>query len=426
MSEKKKYTCEATFIRKFFTLFKISLVYFVVNNFLSKVRSGLKIIFPQSLMRRFDNLRQSKNEKEFKKNKLIKMAGLTSNDSIYKCVERVLLNFKHSRIRPNDCELKEILDNVNEHEINLDIYHALFLNGLMKESIYFRNKARDLLKDELTSEKSNLHVNFERKIAAAVECCLSFEQISKYLGMKPSNLIVEGESGFRMYSESIQYLETLNYETFSKILSGNKVTVLGPAKFDSEEVLKSLIDSDVLILTNVLSDSDIIDYIKNVDIKVISYYNSYNAKRIFLNPKLSPGNNVDFSVYMDVNYSYQSLQILTRKARILRKNPYVICGAPQALQSILYDLLRFNPSHVKVCGFTFYASKISYRDGYSTPTERILYDLARHDAIGNFIFAKKIYNNGFFEGDDEVERILNMNDKEYLEALESAFQVDKY
>lgn len=415
------YRCEASFVRKLFVLFKIALAYLVMNNILSRLRDVFKKLFPKSLVRKFDVFRQSKNEQEFQKNALIS-SDIQSCDVRYQHVEQLVFNYQSIKTRPSDTDLQSLLECVDTYEVCLDFYDALFVNGLMKESLLFRNKARDLLAASLLIGSEKSRGELRKQIAAAREKNWDLERINSLLNSVPHNLVAQGTDGVHMYSESIQYIETLNYGKYHQMLLDKNVAILGPAEFNESELMKELESIDVLILTNVLADSDIINTIKGLNIKIVSYYNAFNAKKIFYDPKLNPGKYVDFFIYSDVGYAYQATQLVRRKARVFNKNPYMLCGAPQAFQSILYDLARFNARSIKVFGVTFYASKVSYRRGYSTPLDRVLYDLARHDAIGNFVFAKQIFDEGFFNGDSEVERILNMDNKEYLEVLEGVFR----
>jgi hypothetical protein len=90
----------------------------------------------------------------------------------------------------------------------------------------------------------------------------------------------------------------------------------------------------------------------------------------------------------------------------------------QGFQSILFDLLANEPSKVYATGYDLYTKPSPYKTGYINASQNMLYDLGRHDVVGNYRYLVMLYNLGLFEGDSNLQNILTMSEVEYLQKIQ--------
>ncbi len=378
-------------------IFKLIWILLTRNNITSKFRLYLKKVMPVMLVRFFDRYRLTTNEKLYKNINI-------KNEQLNKIVK----NFKDNGVRPQNEELDFILNSLKDPKECLDNYFILFVSGLMTESNLFRKKAICLTVDNIY-KKQELLLESKKVVAALLEGGKSEEEASKFLGIEHESFTNKDDK--------------TNENHFADMVNNNKVLILGPANIDASELEKYIKESDIIISTNITADSRSILQLANNRIKLISYYNEYNSRLMYHSIEKQLSNKVDFYVYRSIKYSYQTFQLFNKKARIINNDPFVLTGARQAIQSILYDLTKFNVKSIKILGVNLYASKNLYRQDYVTARDNILYDLGRHDLIGNFLYLKKLFHDGFFECDEILENILNMSTEEYLSVVENNFQI---
>jgi hypothetical protein len=214
---------------------------------------------------------------------------------------------------------------------------------------------------------------------------------------------------------------TTNQIHFSEIINNNKVAIIGPSCADLLDVglLEELNDYDVIVLINGFGSHEFSRQFQGSK-KIVSYYNSYHAKMVYIDPGVTLGGGIDFSIYREYKYKYQVDQTIKGCARLVYNNHNFFNGVPQALQTILHDLSCFYPKEVKAFGFDLYTSKKLYNNNYATPQHRILYDIARHDPISNFNYTKSLFESGFFKADNVLTIVLEMDISQYLIKIEKS------
>lgn len=378
-------------------IFKFILILLTKNNITSKIRSYLKKVMPIVIVRFFDKYRLTTNEKLYKNINI-------KNEQLNKIVK----NFKDNGVKPQTEELNIILSNLKTPKEYLDSYFILFINGLMIESNLFREKAIDLTVENINKKKESL-LEPKNAMGALLESGQSEKEASKSLDIDQESFTNKDDK--------------TNENYFADMINNKKILILGPANIDASELEKNIAECDIMISTNITADSKSILYLADNRIKIISYYNEYNSRLMYQITEKQLSNEVDFCVYRSIKYSYQIFQLFNKKARVINNNPFVLTGARQAIQSILYDLTKFDVKSIKVLGVNLYASKNLYRQDYATVRDNILYDLGRHDLIGNFLYLKKLFHDGFFDCDEVLSEILNMSTKEYLSVVENNFQI---
>ncbi len=106
---------------------------------------------------------------------------------------------------------------------------------------------------------------------------------------------------------------------------------------------------------------------------------------------------------------------------------------------MLYQLIRFCPSSVKVYGFDFRSSRKQYSDsardfykdhgpllgnpypGFDSenlPAWIVALDFSEHDFVSNFCFAQNLYKAGLFDIEPYGKSILELTPYQYVERLE--------
>jgi tetratricopeptide (TPR) repeat protein len=103
-----------------------------------------------------------------------------------------------------------------------------------------------------------------------------------------------------------------------------------------------------------------------------------------------------------------------------------------AIQRIIYDLLRYRPSSIKVFNINFFLSPEAYRPGYlasytdnyqSLGLTQVLGAFG-HDYLADFTFTRRLHEAGLIDVDDEVGMILALTPEQYLNAMDSRVQGD--
>lgn len=133
------------------------------------------------------------------------------------------------------------------------------------------------------------------------------------------------------------------------------------------------------------------------------------------------------------NVSWIVTKLLTpiKGSRQVFTNRYMINNAPNSVQFILYDLLLFEPSYVKLFNANCYATKRQYSDDYEETRKKILsvkkpvfkYNqvFVDHDLISNFRLIKIFYKHNYIDVDPVGLRVLQMSEDEYLRIMSELY-----
>lgn len=107
-----------------------------------------------------------------------------------------------------------------------------------------------------------------------------------------------------------------------------------------------------------------------------------------------------------------------------------------AIQTIIFDILDFNPSRIKLFKMNFYLDSALYSDSYkkntsvlrtgkiqSSDLESYRSVFFAHDFAPQFLFVKNLYENGRIEVSDYIASILNLSLPAYMKAMELSHKV---
>ncbi|MDO6515540.1 hypothetical protein [Neptuniibacter sp. 2_MG-2023] len=406
------------FVEKSVFILRFLFVVVLKNGVTSKARFFFKKIIPNSIVRFFDGLRKSDNEKKYERItheiNLISTEKSSLSDAVFILINDFLYTYKENDSRPDLTKLKEIQASLLPAEQWLKVYFIFFSNGLLVESSVLRFKAMS----QCLIEYAECPINTDRHhraLCALAELDWDYDKVQLLIGSTSNELELLIKN--RCVVNKGVIFEKNGNKKFSKLLRGKRIAILGPA-VSVCQVSEELREYDLLITINERGDSPIVNEFISKG-KCISYYNSYNSKLLHLDRSIKPYNSKLFSVYRAYEYDYQVFQALKGRARLLDDTPLFFNGVAQAFQTILHDVLKFDALEVKAFGFDLYTSHEPYRTGYKTANHRILYDLGRHDLITNFIYVQSIFNSGRLSVDDSLRQVLKLELTEYLKKVET-------
>jgi hypothetical protein len=106
-------------------------------------------------------------------------------------------------------------------------------------------------------------------------------------------------------------------------------------------------------------------------------------------------------------------------------NPF-FKGTPSGIQRAIMDLLRFDIGKLKVFNTNLFLEN-NYAKAYKSHGKSGIdyFNFIRHDPLSNFIFLKRLKEFEILETDSVLNRVLEMREKEYIEALELQYGYKK-
>ena len=99
-------------------------------------------------------------------------------------------------------------------------------------------------------------------------------------------------------------------------------------------------------------------------------------------------------------------------------NPF-FKGTPSGIQRAIMDILRFDIGKLKIFNTNLFLQN-NYDKSYKSHGKfgADYFNFIRHDPLSNFIFLKRLKNFNIIEADSVLNKVLEMNEKQYIEALE--------
>lgn len=207
--------------------------------------------------------------------------------------------------------------------------------------------------------------------------------------------------------------------SFNSLVSGKTVAIVGPAASSTKS--GNEIDSfDIVIRINFKGNKNFGDPIMNGERIDISYYNYGTTAN--LDESIFQGSLLSYVVPMN-STSYIKTN---EKVRENTYSPRVLNGIPNMIQKIVFDILLYNPSSVKIFNCNFYAGKSIYDSSYQDmkKNELTIRNLALHDQWTQVCYIRNLYRNGLIQVDESCKNILDMSCKEYFLNLKSNFTIN--
>ena len=215
-------------------------------------------------------------------------------------------------------------------------------------------------------------------------------------------------------------------DLFLKKIKNKSVAIVGPS---NSKVLKGKeIDNfDIVIRTNC---TKIINKPTKVFGKKTSviYFNSHRVRVDLRNIK-KISNKIEWLVFKSQNDLKKTG--LKKKSLRVSKSPQnlMYLSYPMALQIIIFDILRFNPSNVKLFHFDLYSGSKAYNKNYKNfdlSKKDISNSIRAHDIIGCFNFTKQFYDLKIIDIDESSCKILKSSLLSYSKKLDSLYGKIEY
>lgn len=406
-----------------------ALVVLFASDGCAKLRNKIKHLIPGKLVRKLDFFRVSVSERRFvRRRRSVRRAASGSLISASYLASKSVEEFLQSGVRPSAEAMSDIVAKSSGFEESLALYSLFFSQGLVRESTDLRVEARTQLLDiGRVSMGRTAPRLLTRLVGAAVEAGWTEETIEKVLGIKKIATRFRKPAATKHYAASNFSAgrgRAINATEFGKTLNSARVLVLGPKNTEGSLQRASLENFDVLVVLNFIAGTHpseaAMTTARNSSMSTIVFYNEFVAKKMFYDRECRPSPEPDWSVYRSLSYAYQIRQCLAGTARTIRKNRDIVDGVWQGLPSVLFDLAQFGPSLIQVSGFDAYLSDRPYAPGYPAKDNALLYDLARHDPVGNFLFLQRLYDAGVFSADSALRNALNLNLFGYMSALDQS------
>jgi len=234
----------------------------------------------------------------------------------------------------------------------------------------------------------------------------------------------------RMFSEISIKKETEADRIYHEMLKGKSVAIIGPAvgSFDIDEIECEL---DLKVRINYRSKEFLPEEEQKSKVD-ISYFSGENGDVISKMPNRLHLNELKMIVFKTVKNDTQKDLLQKGKARVKAgyASSLLFQGHAFMAQVIIMDLLHFSPGRIKIIKTNlFLATAIErYHNGYQIndrkaslerkPFWSIWWNFASHNIISNYELMKLMYDNGYFEADEELTEILSLGTKEYMRQME--------
>jgi len=331
----------------------------------------------------------------------------------------------------------------------LSLYDISFNCGLLNLIILLREKA-------IESAYVDLKIRPNNKFSIIVAFKAAVEQ-KKFLY---ANKLLENLKKLTLKSQIIQEYELfllsqrgkcLSKETnkyflaiirkpetqfFKKLIENKTIAIVGPApnnEFSGEEI-----DSyDIVIRNNYIGSEKLGDYIEFGKRTDISYYNNFNCFNINKEKNFSFFNDLKACAFKSFNYPFQ-LDFLERKFahKMIRPrlffNGYSLLGA-----NIIYDILHYSPSKIKVFNTNLYLTENLYNEKLLNNSEALLGSKIEnlsseifktfpyHDLISHYNFLNNIFTSPNITCDRTLKNILEMDLDKFLKKVKEIYLTSK-
>lgn len=213
-------------------------------------------------------------------------------------------------------------------------------------------------------------------------------------------------------------------------LGGRSVAVVGPAE-QTENVGEEIDAFEVVIRTNFNPDARFPAELHGTRTDV-SYYNaaSWIHRRATVMRALDQLKWVNLKGQgTDRIVSEERPDFLGRTRVFYQLDRFFNLGGPMAIANIVFDLLRFSPSKLKLFGADFYAGGLNYHPTYFKGREStqipnvasLTQGLRMHETFGTFLFGKAILESGLMEADALTARALALDLDGYAAVIQETF-----
>jgi len=223
----------------------------------------------------------------------------------------------------------------------------------------------------------------------------------------------------------VQPLLTANDLAYADYLKGKSVAVVGPAP--SGEDLGSEIDSYDIVVRPHYKGKEYVPNSKEFGTRVnVSYYGGI-IKTINEFDNLHFFNALDYAVFKAIKYPFQEKMYKKQHSRVCFSTKVLLFnGVANMIPLIIFDLLHFKTSKLKVFKVNFHLAEQLYYDGYAFKGEEASFIsrwplFAGHNQITQLNFTRNLWYSGQIEVDESCEAVLRLTNEEYMSKMEDIY-----
>lgn len=360
------------------------------------------------------------------------------------CIVNILLMLRKYAFKEESGidSLNYLRDIINEFkpayppEVWMCLYNIFIFNGLMQCGYVLRSKAIEQVLADAEIDQGNIPKNklalfaaFDRNqsdvsrvILTRLKGKIRKKQYDKYLAY---HYLISGE--IKKAREIWDLYLSKADRLFADYFTNKKVAIVGPAP--NELISGNEIDSfDIVVRFNYMGLNSL-PVSSEFGTKInVSQYASTFLKIRNNEPEI-------YSEELDHYYvkhkfpKFVCRDISRGKAKILIKNKFLFNKRPIAVPAVLFDILHYNTSRVKVFKSNFFLSKMPYYKNYpgissNKPLSKLpnfLGLLTYHDLISQLSFVRNLWEKNLIEVDENCKVILKMDELEYMKGMEELF-----
>jgi hypothetical protein len=113
-----------------------------------------------------------------------------------------------------------------------------------------------------------------------------------------------------------------------RLIKSKRIAIVGPNRDKDEALLKELASYDVVVLNNVIVADDFLLELRKNSL-IVSYYNEFHSKYLYINNKFDIFKHLDFSVFRAYKFKYQLELYFENKAKLAMLNRAFFNGVMQ-------------------------------------------------------------------------------------------------
>jgi len=322
-------------------------------------------------------------------------------------------------------------------------HYALALRvGLLNLGLALRNKAREAaLHGRETYAQTHFH-RFCHSIGALYEL-RRFEEAEQLINTStvttPVYLNKEKHLRALLTPGAVRPDQLIPVESevdlaFADFIKGKSIAVVGPTKSESADAQE--IDSfDVVVRCNYREKGIGTDSVFKGLRCDVAYYNIVQLEHILLSNLENWPTDLPWLVHKhsyDATGLQQKLSQLSGYHFHTRKMPNLsqalFNGKFNAIPNLLLDLLRFQPSRIKVFHADLMLS-VNRTEGYRAPSEEELSDkynfhlddFTNIDPITQFYTLRTLFDDGKIEGDPRFSKVMQMDEASFMDQLQTNY-----
>ncbi len=335
-----------------------------------------------------------------------------------------------------------------------DLQYLAIRFGMFQCSKIFRDKAFEAASNRILKKNANVSEIADAFKAAMDESdeamAMNMIRAAERLGRKP---LVEEMLFYYMLcmknqTSNMDFMRVLTQKidkNYYGFLNGKSIAIVGPA-VTLENNGPEIDSHDVVVRLGYKGKRFNPEEKKFGERTDISYYGNANVQ-LYITKKSSEFlKDLEWAVFKSSRFMKHAYEISEEKKRCFKTNTFYFSGSPSMMQNAVFDILHFKPGKVKLFNTNFNCAKVTHYKEYRPNEEELRSFLqggnypyckirkmknlvtagfAHHDLLSQLNFTRNLWGHGAIEVDKDCERVLRMENGEYLIAMEN-FHVKPY